>query len=388
MEPSTSMCQALNTYLEKHSGHPDLRFAVSIGSIAESERCGCRYCYVACQTVGQNQTHDNEAMRMNWRRDIGPGFGPTKNGRISGMFMDSGLCLESCGHQREIFFYDSQDVKLIETEGRRGCYVCLSHCWGGEQPLKTTLDPDTLTQYEQRIEWDLLPKTFQDAITFSRFFGAQYIWIDSLCIIQDSLNDWRAQSALMVEIYQNAAITIAGSASSSPHQGLFRTAKSGHIDEPLIGTESLEGIDKIRSREPLSHDAAELPLMQRGWVFQERLLSPRYLHFGQNELIWECMERLTCECGTLHLQQESFRTKWLEPKNRLHPDSLQYLLKNKPYSIPRAWRAAVVDYSRMKLSHPEDLFLSISGIAKCVQEATGWQYVAGMWKETLITDLL
>jgi hypothetical protein len=170
---------------------------------------------------------------------------------------------------------ESPAVKLVETEGKFGHYACLSHCWGGEQTLRTTLFPDSLTQHKRGIEWTEIPKTFQDAIIVLRTFGFQYIWIDSLCIIQDSQEDWQVQSALMGEIYRNSIITIAGSASSGPQQGLFRTAQSAHLSQPFPANTSLEGIEKVQYREPLSHDASELPLLQRGWVFQERQLSPR-----------------------------------------------------------------------------------------------------------------
>jgi hypothetical protein len=279
----------------------------------------------------------------------------------------------------------TQDVRLFETEGGRGHYACLSHCWGGEQPLKTTLK--TLAEHREEIKWEFLPTTFQDAITVTRNLGLQYLWIDSLCIIQDSTEDWQIQSALMADIYQNAAITIAGSASSGPRHGLFRTADPAHIDQPFSVTENLDGIDRIRTRVPLSHDAFELPLLHRGWVFQERLLSPRFVHFGQNELIWECMERLTCECGCLSLT-DPYRDKWLAPKNRLHPDSLQLMKRSLPEALPAAWQATIVDYSRMELSYPLDIFPAVSGLAKSVKEAIGWEYVAGLWKESLITDLV
>jgi hypothetical protein len=281
---------------------------------------------------------------------------------------------------------NSQDILLVETEGLSGHYACLSHCWGGKQPLVTTLDPDTLSSHKKGIPWADLPKTFQDAITVTRKFGMQYLWIDSLCILQDDPHDWRIQSSLMGEIYQNAVVTIAGSASSGPDEGLFRTADIEHTDVPLMNYNTSQADQKLRTRKPLSHAAAQLPLLQRGWVFQERLLSPRYLHFNHNELIWECMERVTCECGSLSLQ-DTYQHKWLEPKNRLHPDSL-YHLKNIPNRITTAWRAAVEDYSRMNLTKAEDLLPAISGIAKTVQDATGWTYIAGMWQETLLTDLL
>jgi hypothetical protein len=218
----------------------------------------------------------------------------------------------------------------------------------------------------------------------TRRFGIQYLWIDSLCIIQDDQHDWQIQSAQMADIYQNAIVTIAGSASSGPHQGLFRTAEEVHIDRPLSSIVRNEGLKAIRIRKALSHDAAQLPLVQRGWVLQERLLSPRCLHFGTNEIIWECMEFLLCECGSLNLQ-ETNRYKWPEPKHRLHPDLLRYIMT--PYLIINAWHASVVDYSRMILTRPDDIFPAISGIAKSVQVATGWTYIAGLWKEHLVVGL-
>ncbi|KAH7073827.1 heterokaryon incompatibility protein-domain-containing protein [Paraphoma chrysanthemicola] len=281
----------------------------------------------------------------------------------------------------------SNDVRLVETEGELGLYACLSHCWGEIQPLRTTSMPKgTLMDYKQRIRWDDLPKTFQDAITVTRKVGVQYIWIDSLCIIQDDAKDWQIQSALMAEIYQNAVVTIAGSASSGAYQGLFREADPVHIDRPFSGDPVPNILEKVRTRKALPHSAAELPLMKRGWVFQERLLSSRYLHFGPNELIWECMERLVCECGTLSFEA-AYSSRWLGPKGRMNPVSLS-VLKDVPNGVSDTWQAAVADYSGMKLSYPEDIFPAISGIAHRIQEATGWAYVAGMWKETLITDLV
>jgi hypothetical protein len=98
------------------------------------------------------------------------------------------------------------------------------------------------------------------------------------------------------------------------------------------------------------------------------------------------MQRVVCECGTLSIQKH-WRNNWLWPKNRLHPDTLRHL-KDMPHVFRESWRTAIDEYSRMELSYPEDLFPAISGIAKAVKEAAGWEYVAGLWKETLITDLM
>ncbi|KAH7392952.1 heterokaryon incompatibility protein-domain-containing protein [Pyrenochaeta sp. MPI-SDFR-AT-0127] len=281
---------------------------------------------------------------------------------------------------------DSKIVQLVQTDDDKAYYACLSHCWGSEQPLKTTLAPDTLSIHTKGIAWGELPKTFQEAIEITRKFEIRYLWIDSLCIIQDDEEDWQTQSAQMADIYRNSVITIAGSAASSSQQGLFRNADSEHIDHALSSIDVLEDFVKVRKRKPLSHVSTEHPLLQRGWVFQERMLSPRYLHFGQNELLWECTEQLACECGSLsHMYQD--KKEWLAPQIRLHPYLLG-ILNHRPRGVSGLWQASVANYSQMKLSYPGDIFPAISGIAKIVREVTGWTYVAGLWKETLITDLV
>jgi hypothetical protein len=286
----------------------------------------------------------------------------------------------------DVTISDENSVRLVETQGKVGYWACLSHCWGEKQPLKTTRDPDTLSQHQIAIPWDTLPKTFQDAIFVTRALGIQYLWIDSLCIIQDDSVDWQFQSAQMADIYRNSILTIAGSASSGHSQGIFRTADPSHVDSPVSDLVGSTKLDHIRGRKALVHDAARLPLLQRGWVHQERLLSPRFLHFGEHEMIWECMEHLTCECGGLNLSDSS-RLKWLAPKDRFHPYSLQLVNWGK-HRGPPVWHAVVSDYSHMALTKSTDIFPAISGLAKSIIETTGWEYVAGLWKENIIVDMV
>ncbi|KAF2826145.1 HET-domain-containing protein, partial [Ophiobolus disseminans] len=253
--------------------------------------------------------------------------------------------------------------------------------------LKTTRQPDTLTQHIVSISWKSLPKTFQEAIIFARKFGVQFLWVDSLCIIQDDLDDWQAQAAEMAYIYQRSVLTIAGSSSSGPTQGIFRHANPEHLDSPITGSIGQTKLNKIRIRKPLGHDTDELPLLHRCWVHQERLLSPRYLHFGENELIWECMERIRCECGGMRPGRQIFNPTWPTPKDYLHPGVLthpDWMMRRGP----SAWHAVVSDYSGMGLTKAEDIFPAISGLAKIVREATHWQYIAGLWKKSIMVDLV
>lgn len=279
---------------------------------------------------------------------------------------------------------ETQDVRLLVTEGKVGYWACLSHCWGGEQPLQTT--QETLSKHQNSIKWEHLPKTFQEAVVVARALGIPYLWIDSLCIIQDDPTDWETESSRMAEIYHKSILTIAGSASPGPHHGIFREADPSHR-ETLVADHTANTIfNKVHTRKTLSHSTADLPLLTRGWVHQERLLSPRILHFGHNELIWECMEDLTCECKGLN-RSDSTRLQWLAPKDRFHPYSLQ-LVNWMMRRGPAVWHTVVADYSRMNLSYAEDIFPATSGLAKSVIKTTGWEYIAGLWKENLIVDLV
>jgi hypothetical protein len=281
----------------------------------------------------------------------------------------------------------SREVRLVETQGKAGYWACLSHCWGGEQPLKTTRVPDTLSQHLVAIPWEAMPKTFREAIIVARRFGIPYLWLDSLCIVQHDEKDWQAQSAQMAYIYQNAVITIAGSASAGPRGGLFRRADPSHLDTALADIVGQTKLGNIRTRKAVVHDASELPLMKRCWVHQERLLSPRYLHFSHHEVIWECSERLVCECGGIAHDHRFAPPTWPAPKDHMHTAVLQFddWMARRGHS---AWHGVVKDYSRMNLTHAMDIFPAISGLAKSVAKSTGWTYIAGLWEENLIVDLI
>lgn len=287
----------------------------------------------------------------------------------------------------------TQDVKLIETENMRCHYVCLSHCWGSSRAIKTT--KETLQEKKERIRWDALCPTFQDAISVVRQLGLRYLWIDSLCIIQDDDEDWARESSKMATIYSLAHLTIAATRSPNHEGGCFaklspqfqthKITVSGPDDKELT----------LFFRQLMPHcaglilspaQADEFPLLDRAWVYQERLLSPRLLHFHNNELSWECAHYSVCECGE---DVGSYMEIYLQSFKRPKVEHARALAKIGTFTMANRWHEIVQEYSGLRMTFQKDALPALSGLAKQMSEhREGEQYVAGLWDSTIFVDML
>jgi hypothetical protein len=195
---------------------------------------------------------------------------------------------------------DRVKVRLLQTHGEEARYACLSHRWSSPAALVTSRA--NLASHVTGINWDALPRTFKEAILVTQSLELRYIWIDSLCIIQDDFYDREREVANMSSIYTNSYITIAATQSYGGEHGCFSEGGPRHRDHQI----SLERSDSsmtqtdLHVREKITHIGdmgAATPLLKRGWVCQERLLSPRLLHFCEKELVWECQESSSCQCS-------------------------------------------------------------------------------------------
>jgi hypothetical protein len=152
--------------------------------------------------------------------------------------------------------------------------------------------------YSQAIPLSQLTDTFEHAVRLTYLLGYQYLWIDSLCIIQDSQEDWRKESSMMGEIYANGLLNIAATASSDGSGGLFHQPANSPAS-PLI----LKSLDESGNTEHFScyptdlwvNEVEEAPLGRRGWVIQERILSPRVVHFASTQIFWDCCQEKGAE---------------------------------------------------------------------------------------------
>ncbi|KAK0653059.1 heterokaryon incompatibility protein-domain-containing protein, partial [Cercophora newfieldiana] len=272
---------------------------------------------------------------------------------------------------------DQQDLGGKPVE-----YFALSHCWGSN--VEITLTANNYPLMKKGICLETLSKNFRDAIAATRALGVEYLWIDCLCIIQDSPEDedWNRESVLMMDVFANAACTISATASASSQGGCFRDRMGVLSTCKLITSATSElRIEIPAERQTIGElflsrvEAA--PLMRRGWVFQERLLSRRIIHF--------CSDMLLFECNTLQASEE-------DPKGSNY-EKVPYLLVGgriqsststassaspDPVRVDR-WYELVASYSRGALTKQTDKLVAISGIAGLIEKTSHAQYVAGLW---------
>lgn len=162
-------------------------------------------------------------------------------------------------------------------------YATLSHCWGFH-PF-TSLSSRNMDHFRANIAWKDFTLTFQEAIITVARLGMQYIWIDALCIIQDSHEDWSIEAKKMATVYSNSSLNITADASMSGDEELFRERDPDTISPSLVQ----HGDSRIMCyRDFLQWDVAGSCLNQRAWVVQERFLAPRNIRFGQHEVHFEC----------------------------------------------------------------------------------------------------
>ncbi|KAF8228989.1 HET-domain-containing protein [Tricholoma matsutake] len=270
-------------------------------------------------------------------------------------------------------------VRLIETGGQIASYIALSHSWGKQQLLVTTRET-----YAARMRGIDL----QNAISITRGLGIRYIWIDSLCIIQCDKLDWEQQSAVMANIYAGCYLNLATTRSSGGFEGCLgpRWTSTNSLAWADESDKDSKNVSRIRKHEILrlalesSHESLQTPrwiqqhvdtapLLQRGWVYQERFLSPR-------TLVWVSVDGLT-----------PGGDGWGASKDRIGNLGA---LRNDMKALHGLWRTIIEDYSLLDLTYETDRLAALSGLASRFKEyfPRNDHYLAGLWESDLGRDLL
>lgn len=263
-------------------------------------------------------------------------------------------------------------LHIPRSSDRQGEYLALSYCWGSSPSTKLT--STNLVKHKRGIRMSTIPRTIRDAVIITRKLGFKYLWVDSLCIIQDCARDWQLESSKMADVYGTAFLTICACASADCHNGIFRQIPLSARTTCRVPCVSQAGRRQLLlgpgyaptpfSKEPINH---------RGWTLQERLLSWRVVLYGKDALGWQCQ---TVSFGTGPKGDDfSYEDYQWRPELDATYDS-------------HNWRRIAEEYSRRQLSNFTDKFPALAGIARMFHSRLDTVYLAGMWRNTLLEDLL
>ena len=251
----------------------------------------------------------------------------------------------------------------------------------------------------EQIVFAELPKTFRDAIIVSRRLGVRYIWIDSLCIIQKSTNDWQQEASLMNQVYTNGVCNISATAALDSSEGLFFVRDPATLRQLCFQAciDGIEGYFRPCDEKLWKKSVTDAPLNGRAWVCQERILAKRNLHFARGQVFWECCELLACESfpsgfssqwDDMSLKQDVSKffaacsAQRTSTDLALPPDDETV---NLAYQV---WGKIISLYSQGELTHETDKLTAIGGLAKLMDETLLDDYLAGLWKRNLVAQLL
>jgi hypothetical protein len=309
---------------------------------------------------------------------------------------------------------DSTPIRLVLASELQGSvpYATLSHCWGTTQLLR--LSRSNIDQLRLAIPNSSLCKTFREAIVVARHFGIDYLWIDSLCIVQDDKDDWRVESLKMAEVYGFSTLNVAASGAEDGSVGCFFDRKPlyprdlkrqlDQLDDAVLSAMEQKSLDEILYQRARGNtddfislscyfvdwvlgNLSNSPLSRRAWAFQERVLSPRSLIFTAKQLFWECGHHLRCELDGLQAGLSHNTIDLRARTSEVQMFKWIYWSKELLLSIPN-WIGTAEFYSQAKVTYPTDRLIALAGIAKRVQEYTHDEYLAGMWLKDLDIQLL
>ncbi|KAM0426063.1 hypothetical protein ACHAPT_008694 [Fusarium lateritium] len=292
---------------------------------------------------------------------------------------------EDCSAPQSPSFYptrlveilDKANIRIIECSSSTNKplqrYAAFSHCWGQAETLK--LLKDNIARLERRIDISELPQSYKEALDACLRLDIKYIWIDSLCIIQDSTDDWRAESATMMHVYGNALLTIAASsaAESSMCSFLHRDPlciPPASIMVPQEGQGDMPDIPYILVPDKPFQEIRNSPLRRRAWVLQESYISNRILFLADTQLWWECRETLRCESWPAGIPKETLD---------------QGMGHQEANDIHSRWYDLVQEYSRCTMTNFSDKLIAMAGLANHLQPSIGNndEYIAGFWRSQL-----
>lgn len=322
---------------------------------------------------------------------------------------------------------DGETPFLMDTEGETEWYATLSYCWGITPQVKTT--KARLEQFKEALPMEELSLVAKDAIALCQGLSIPYLWIDALCIVQDDEEDWLREAGRMCDVYASSYLTIAAAGTSDNTDGIFQDQWFGEDERmtgfPFRGNEVFAKVSPYKEHlgHPLGLNFEEqyadrleekswllrpqdLPLIQRAWTVQERILSRRVIYYTREELWWECDSAWHCECGFAdeekypagegHAEHLKNMTA-TQDANRGAFDWLRDPHRKVPMTLDDAyhkWCTIITMFAAGGLTYAKDKLPALSGLAqqfkRMLQDRFDLEdeYFAGMWRHNIERQLL
>ncbi|KAK6827515.1 HET-domain-containing protein [Apiospora arundinis] len=285
-------------------------------------------------------------------------------------------------------------ISLVDSQVAAGQdYVALSHCWGRHPEHVPRLEHKTEAKLRAGVELSFLPKTFQHAVAITRRLGYRFLWIDSLCIVQDSTDDWKDQAKIMALVYTNSVFTIAALKSSGSTEGCYTKERNPLrlrpcVSEDLGVTVSSWNPGRLWEVEVNTSGYGASPLHSRAWVVQERYSAPRTLLYGANGIYWECRCAQASEAHYCDVawDDESNKKTWLQRLEVGNTGALQQSgwdtkRDSKVITWKDHWIGLLKAYSSCELTVKSDKIIAVTGLISEIERRSKVRprCILGLW---------
>jgi hypothetical protein len=287
---------------------------------------------------------------------------------------------------------ESQTINIVSVE-HPVRYLALSHVWGKVDVLKLT--EANYERLRNGFDRNELPPMFRDCLTVAERLGVHYVWIDSLCIIQDSPEDWSREASLMGDVYRGAYCTIAAVSAFDSMTTLFtKTTPLAALDciikdpNPFLGGKMI-----VYPHSTATPKLLQTPLYTRAWVLQERLLSPKILEFTNLGIRWHCRGNMVENLYPSFSEVSDTPSRAIGVGVALH---WRHLLSISAYNLGSdvrsvgiiAWMEILRSYHYMKLTRESDRPHAIKGLITFVQQRTGLSFIEGVCEDAFPYSIL
>ncbi|EXJ66666.1 uncharacterized protein A1O5_10337 [Cladophialophora psammophila CBS 110553] len=262
-------------------------------------------------------------------------------------------------------------------------FAALSYCWGkGKQHITTK---NNVRSRYHHFAISELPKTIQDALIMTRALGLGYLWVDSICIVQDDEEDWDTEASRMADLYSGAWIVLAATQAPDSAAG-FLDRRTKYLTIQSKGKDPCPF--KVRARRVGNYDCFlapkldHFPLFKRAWCMQERLLARRLVHFLPDELYYECQVTHEGECGAVPGRE--FSSHCSAFRSLLLTESLK---GTKTFHFGQMWAQIIEEYSTLRLTYDKDILPALSGLARSMGHLSPGKYICGIWEKDISYQL-